>query len=103
MLFLVPNPYSVLISVIKGLSEKETNYTDQELIQGCVNTDPTNSDWWAAEPLPKIPEQSQKNKLISQGLGTNVLRHDAMLFDLEPNDYTIVICASPSVSVTVTP
>ena len=75
----------------------------QELIQGCVNTDPTNSDWWAAEPLPKIPEQSQKNKLISQGLGTNVLRHDAMLFDLEPNDYTIVICASPSVSVTVTP
>ena len=96
------NEYNVLISVIKGLQEKQTNYTDQELIRGCVNTDPTNSDWWAVEPLPTIPEHYE-DKLTTQGLGTNVLRHNAMLFDLEPNDYTIVICASPSVSVTVTP
>ena len=99
---LVSNPYSVMIAVFKGLEEKETNYNDQELLRSCQKIVPKNTRLTAAEPLATIPEPhpkpENKSKCSAQGIGTNVLRHDAVLFDLEPNDYVIVICAAPDVS-----
>ena len=93
-----------MISVFKGLQEKETNYDYNDLITNCLKTvEPSGewnekTEWWKAEPLPTIPESGKRHKLLGPSIGTNVLRHNAMIFDLEPNDYVIVICAAPTVS-----
>ena len=86
-----------MISVFKGMKEKETNYDDQELIESCVNTVQPNQEWWKAEPLPTIPE-TDGDKYSPIKIGSNGFRHDAMIFDLEADDYVIVICAAPNVS-----
>ena len=90
-----------MISVMKGLQEKETNYDCNELTASCVKAAEPNSEWWTAEPLPIIPGTARRNqypKLTPMPIGLNILRHGAMIFDLEPDDYVIVICAAPTVS-----
>ena len=86
-----------MLSVFKGVKEKETNYDDQELIESCVNTVKPNQDWSKAEPFPTIPETIEE-KFSPIEIGLNGFRHDAMIFDLEADDYVIVICAAPNVS-----
>ena len=83
------NPYSVMLSVFKGVKEKETNYDDQELIESCVNTVKPNQDWSKAEPFPTIPETIEE-KFPPIEIGLNGFRHDAMIFDLEADDLDIL-------------
>ena len=88
-----------MISVIKRDQDKETNYGDQELAMACVKVADENTHWASTEPLPTIPEgKYRQKKFVHQGLGKNAVRHDAMIFDLEPNDYIVVINATPDVS-----
>ena len=86
-----------MISVFKGVNKKETNYDHQELIDSCVNAVEPNQELWKAEPLPTIPETVEE-KFSPIEIGSNGFRHDAMIFDLEADDYVIVICAAPNVS-----
>ena len=85
-----------MITVFKGLQDKETNYDDMELYRSCLKTGEPNQEWYAVEPLPTIPEKAN-TKFVSTPIGGNGFRHDAWIFDLEPDNYVIVISAAPKV------
>ena len=83
-----------MITVFKGLQEKATNYDYNELCTSCEKIAEPNQNWWSVEPLPAIPEEKE-NKFLSRTVSG--FRHDAWIFDLEPDDYVIVISAAPKV------
>ena len=86
-----------MITVFKGLQEKATNYDYNELYTSCKKAAEPHQKWWTVEPVATIPE-NEGNKFVSMPIGGNGFRHDAWIFDLEPNDYVIVVSAAPNVS-----
>ena len=97
-----------MITIAKGVQEKETNYDANELASAWTKLAKADPEWVAQKKkwyehdgglMPIIPEGNwQQNKFVHTGMGKNILRHDAMIFELEPDDYVIVINAAPEVS-----
>ena len=71
-----------MMTVWKDLPETKTNHDIQEIYKAGQN----------AIVLPTIPKTSMFGcNLMSQ----NQTRHDAWIYELEPADYTVMICAYP--------
>ena len=70
------------MSVWKNLPETKTNHDIQEIYAAGQN----------AIVLPTIPKS---DIFVSQRMSDNQTRHDAWIFELEPADYTVMICAYP--------
>ena len=73
-----------MMTVWKDLPETETNHDINEIGKAYNQS---------AFIMPTIPKSS--NILTWQQMSENQTRHDAQIYELEPADYTVIICAYP--------
>ena len=73
-----------MMTVWKDLPETETNHDINEIGKAYNQS---------AFIMPTIPESS--NIFTWQQMSENQTRHDAQIYELEPADYTVIICAYP--------
>ena len=73
-----------MMTVWKDLPETETNHDINEIGKAYNQS---------AFIMPTIPKSS--NILTWQQMSENQTRHDAWIYELEPADYTVIICAYP--------
>ena len=72
-----------MMTVWKDLPETETNHEIHEIYKACNQS---------AFVMPTIPKS---DLFSSQQMSGNQTRHDAWIYELEPADYTVMICAYP--------
>ena len=73
-----------MMTVWKDLPETETNHDINEIGKAYNQS---------AFIMPTIPKSS--NIFTWQQMSENQTRHDAQIYELEPADYTVIICAYP--------